>query len=273
MPKSRYPLPARDLIADEFRRGRKYATRRPEGSGDWLMIYTDEGSGRYSSSQAVRDSQPGDVTLYAPGEAQNYRTSAETGKWHLLWVHFTPLPDWIELLGWPLAEPGVRWLTLGTGEVNDAFRAAMHRMIRLARRRIPCAMDLAANALEEALLWGKVAASKDRWLVMDVRVRRAMDFLGSHSREPFVLANVARHCGLSVSRLAALFKEETGLSPQRYWERNRMQHAARLLRVTSLSVSEVAEETGYADPFYFSNRFRQFAKASPTQYRQDHHRR
>jgi AraC family transcriptional regulator of arabinose operon len=140
-------------------------------------------------------------------------------------------------------------------------------MIRVFRRDIPGALDLAGNALEEALLWANVVASKNPWMSMDDRVRKAADYLVANLREPFRLENLARHCGASVSRLAHLFKEQTGSSPQQYLERHRMQHAGRLLRLTSLGIGEIAAEVGYEDPFYFSNRFRRHSGKSPSQYR------
>jgi AraC family transcriptional regulator of arabinose operon len=102
---------------------------------------------------------------------------------------------------------------------------------------------------------------------MDPRVRKAIDHLGANLREPFQLAALARHCGSSVSRLSYLFKRETGFSPGQYLERQRMRHACQLLRLTSLGIAEIAAETGYADPFYFSNRFRRLERTSPSGFR------
>jgi AraC family transcriptional regulator of arabinose operon len=47
-----------------------------------------------------------------------------------------------------------------------------------------------------------------------------------------------------------------------------MQVASRLLRLTSLTIQEVAGEVGYDDPFYFSNRFRRYSGKSPSQFRE-----
>lgn len=92
---------------------------------------------------------------------------------------------------------------------------------------------------------------------------RAATNMGLH-----VTYHFARHCGASVSRLARLLKQQTEVSPQQFLERHRMQHACQLLRRTSLGISEIASEVGYADAFYFSNRFRRYAGKSPSQFRQ-----
>lgn len=256
-----------EFICDEFRQGKAYGTRRPTGSNDWLLIYTEAGAGRVITGQGTAVLRPGDVLLYEPHEPQDYGTAAEAGKWHLLWSHFMPKPHWQAWLHWPAGENGLKLLRLAEGEVRHGFHAAIHRMVDLARRPLPIAPDLAMLALEEALLWAKLAAFQDEWVTMDDRVRKAINYLTTHFREPFLLEPLARHCGVSVSRLAHLFKEQTGNSPQRFLEQHRMQLASRLLRVTNFSVTEVAAEVGYPDPFYFSNRFRRFSGKSPNQFR------
>jgi len=256
-----------ELFSGEFRCGRNYTNWRPKGTRDWLLIYTAAGAGYLTTPAGEGSTRPGEVTLYAPGDYHDYKTDPKAGRWHLLWAHFIPRPSWQPWLHWPVGAHGVKSLHLEKGEIRDSFVAALYRMIRIFRRRLPNARELAVNALEEALLWAQVTASRGDWMRTDPRVRRAMDYLAAHLREPFRLETIARHCGLSVSRLAHLFKSETGTSLQQFFEQQRMWHASRLLRLTSLGIAEVAAEVGYDDAFYFSNRFRRYAGKSPTQFR------
>jgi AraC family transcriptional regulator, arabinose operon regulatory protein len=260
-------VPTAGLYAGEFRQGRSYANWRPRGSGDWLLIYTQTGSGCITTGSGVLSTRPGEVILYAPGDLQDYKTDPTVGRWHLLWTHFMPKLWWQPWLRWPAGTHGVKSLYLEKGEVRDGFAGALQRMVRIFRRQLPDANDFAGNALEEALLWAQASASRGDWMRTDPRVRRAMDFLTTNLRQHFELDALARHCGLSVFHLAHLFKVETGTSPQRFFEQQRMWHAGRLLRLTGLSIAEVAAEVGYADSFYFSNRFRRYSGKSPTQYR------
>ena len=260
--------PVSDLYGEEFRRDRSYTNWRPKGTDDWLLIYTAEGAGYLTTASREGTTQPGEVTLYAPGELHDYKTDPAMGRWHLLWAHFIPKPSWHPWLRWPVGSHGVKSLQLEKGEIRDSFVAAMQRMIQVFRRRLPNAPDFAGNALEEALLWAHVSASRGDWMRADPRVRQAMDYLAANPKQPFRLELLARHCGLSVSRLAHLFKAETGTSPQQFFEQQRMWHAGQLLRLTGLGIAEVAAEVGYDDPFYFSNRFHRYSGKSPTQFRQ-----
>lgn len=67
-----------------------------------------------------------------------------------------------------------------------------------------------------------------------------MHYLAAHPEEPFRLESLARHAGLSVSRLAHLFRVQLGVSPKRFTEKIRLDLARRLLERTDLSVAEVA---------------------------------
>lgn len=260
--------PVAAVLANDFDRGPGYVNWRPTGSGDWLLIYTVRGAGLVGLPQEKSHRlTPGDALLYAPGAMQSYRTDPESREWRLLWAHFQPRPHWRAWLRWPEIASCTSCISVEAAEVRHAVQVAMRRMIGISRRAVPGASDLALNALEEALLWLRAAAHDAPWSQVDARVRRAMDYLAEHLREPFRLEGLARHCGLSISRLGHLFKDELGISPQRYSEELRLAHAQQLLSHTSLSVREIADETGFTDAAYFTKRFRHYTRASPSDWR------
>ncbi|MCI7768379.1 MAG: AraC family transcriptional regulator [Oscillospiraceae bacterium] len=96
---------------------------------------------------------------------------------------------------------------------------------------------------------------------------RIEEYLSAHIAEPFSAKDIEREFFLSYKRLAAVFKEERGISMQQLHDRLRMDEACRLLRSTMMPVSEAAPAVGYSDPLYFSRRFRQIIGSSPTEFR------
>lgn len=259
--------PADPVVAGAFRQGPRYATWRPAGSGDWLLLHTTHGGGLITAAGRRHRLAAGAVALFAPDAAQDYATHPDDGTWQLQWAHFQPKPEWRAWLRGPAWAPGVYHHTLRSVEVQAKVTSALRRVVAHRRQAWLGAVDLAMNALEETLLWIETDQSDDPHWRLDARVRRAMDDLAAHPERRFDLAALATHCGLSVSRLGHLFKAATGLSPQRYAEELKLREARALLRHTSLSVGEVATATGFADPFYFSKRFRRFAGAAPSQSR------
>lgn len=268
MPRSETPhRPVEAIVAGEFARRSDYTNWRPRGSGDWLMIYTRSGAGNIMLNGKGRRLGAGEAVLYSPLAAQDYSTDQTVGRWHLLWAHFRPRPLWRAWLRWPEVAAGVGRVVLPEGDARNAFEAALQRTVTVLKRPDPLSTELGLNALEEALLRAQQAARRRGAAPLDERVQRALNFLADHSHEPFRLDALAAHCGLSSSRLSHLFKERTGETPQRYAEELKMRAAQQLLAHTSLTVAEVAAETGFEDPFYFAKRFRRFARCTPTEYR------
>ncbi len=125
------------------------------------------------------------------------------------------------------------------------------------------------TALEESILWARQTQSAlmPSGLHADFRIQRAVELLTDGFKGPFRLSELARRCGLSVSRLSHLFRIQVGESPGRFLERQRLSHAAHLLRLTELGIGEIAGECGFEDPFYFTNRFRRHYETSPSRFR------
>ena len=73
---------------------------------------------------------------------------------------------------------------------------------------------------------------------------------------------------MSQRTLNRRFKLAIGMSPGRYVQYLRLEHARELLRDTNLSMTEIAMEVGYRDLGYFSTLFRAHMAQSPTAYRQ-----
>src|SRR5438552_1315957 len=103
-------VPVAQLVCDQFHQGPSYTNWRPKGSEDWLLIYTDDGTGCFSTRLGSFTARQGEVVLYAPGDLQDYRTSPEADHWDLTWVHFRPRPTWDDWLRWPHHDNGVRYL-------------------------------------------------------------------------------------------------------------------------------------------------------------------
>lgn len=96
---------------------------------------------------------------------------------------------------------------------------------------------------------------------------RICSYLTEHLREPFSADALSREFYLSYKRLAAVFKEEKGVTMQQYHTKLRMSEAKRLLRSTLMPVGEIAAQLGFADMLYFSRRFHESTGYSPTEYR------
>jgi AraC-like DNA-binding protein len=80
-------------------------------------------------------------------------------------------------------------------------------------------------------------------------------------------AVIRRGRGLSVSPIARRVRELTGLSPQGFVIRARIERARRLMEESAMSLKHIAESLGYTDVYFFHRQFKSVAGVTPGQWR------
>lgn len=98
-------------------------------------------------------------------------------------------------------------------------------------------------------------------------LRKARQIMENSLANPLPLEELARRSAVSKGHLIELAKEHWGTTPIEYLWQWRIETAARLLKETGLSISEIAYRTGFTNPFHFSRRFRQRFGQNPRLWR------
>ena len=105
---------------------------------------------------------------------------------------------------------------------------------------------------------------------MDRRVKRTKTVLDQQYRDPPSLEKLAELVGLSASRLAHLFRDETGMSIQSYIVERRLFMAAMLIVQSDEQISQIAYRVGFGDVSNFNHSFKRRFAMSPREYRARH---
>jgi AraC family transcriptional regulator len=95
----------------------------------------------------------------------------------------------------------------------------------------------------------------------------AMDYVRENLAGDLSPADLARRANLSVSHFSRLFKQNTGLSPQRYVMRERVERAKALLASTDMTMQEVAIAAGFANPGHLDSCFKRWVGSNPGRFR------
>ena len=252
------------LLADEARYVPGFEVWRSRGTHEWTLIHTVSGVGLVGTGTRERRVEAGHTVVFQPGTPQHYLIHPSSRTWRILWCHFNLQRDWRMWLDWPEIENGLRRVETGK-KACRRIEASLQEVVQHGRHALdPFGLAKAMNALERVLL---LIHSQDGHRNLDARVSRALRELDTRWSHKFDIASLARSCGISTSRLAHLFREQVGVSPQRYHEQLRLQKAAMMLRSTELCVKQISEQVGYENAFYFTNRFRKAYGRSPTAFR------
>jgi len=133
--------------------------------------------------------------------------------------------------------------------------------------------ELAFRVLEILCRAAKPSADAPLLVARAQRFRPLADYLRENLAEPVPIAAMAQVCNMSVSGFHRWFHAHVRTSPSCYLKSLRLNHAAQLLFTTDLTLAEIADRTGFANPFHFSREFKKQYRQSPSAYREETYRR
>ena len=100
----------------------------------------------------------------------------------------------------------------------------------------------------------------------DAELILAKEYIDLHFREKGCLASAIELRKVTSRRFNDLFKLYFDTTPNQYIISKKVEYAKKLLEVENLSISDVAELSGFSDVYYFSNQFKKCVGISPTHY-------
>ena len=98
-------------------------------------------------------------------------------------------------------------------------------------------------------------------------IQEAVLYIRNRYRGPITVEEVARVVHLTPNYFSEYFKKQTGVKFSSYVQKLRLEFAVSLLKMSDLSVKQVADESGFNSAAYFSNAFKDAFGISPEQFR------
>lgn len=103
--------------------------------------------------------------------------------------------------------------------------------------------------------------------VRDFYIKEALNYIEQNFQNDITVEGIASFCGLNRTYFGRIFKETVGKSPQQFLLNYRMAKAAELLKLTSLSISDIGNAVGYPNQLHFSRAFKNVYGESPREWR------
>lgn len=258
----------RGLVSDYYEVRRGYHVMRRQGTLTSYLMYTVSGQGfcRDRHHRVIRVRR-GDFALIEAQAYQEYGIWPESAHWNCHWVHFDAQPHWAHWL--PLeGASGLEHVSVAhlssrslQHQVSDLFFELQTQRTRPEIWR----HALALNLLERILILARASGSSSR--PVDPRIWRVLQAIETSAPLAASAAELAAVAGLSPSRLAYLFKQQTGLSILDAVNRVRLRLAQYALHETGTSLADAAERAGFQSPYSFSNWFVKQTGLRPGEYR------
>ncbi|GAA0540504.1 helix-turn-helix domain-containing protein [Chitinophaga japonensis] len=98
-------------------------------------------------------------------------------------------------------------------------------------------------------------------------IERAKAYITANFAQDISLMEIAAHCFVSPFHFSRIFKTFTSCTPHQFLLSIRLQHAAMVLRDTSVPVADAAFSSGFNSIEYFTAAFRQQYRCPPARYR------
>ena len=232
-------------------------TKRYDQHRRFVLLVVSQGSGQVGVETSLWNLNAGEAILMFPHQAHYYAELAEKFSW--LFITFElPLAFWAGIQ--ELRDSPRRLSGEAQGDLNDFLKLWQSANDAGAALRASFSLgEILQRLLQAEPLKG---LGEEAELVTRVRER-----VQENLQADLSVNALAKHLGVSGSRLREQFREGAGVSLGHFVRSVRLMQATKLLRDSDLSVGEVAEKSGFGSIAVFSRAFGQVYNASPSAYR------
>ncbi|MEP6663422.1 MAG: AraC family transcriptional regulator [Verrucomicrobiota bacterium] len=232
---------------------------------EFQIHYITRGGGIFESKTGGhKQIEPGSIFLLFPGEWHRYTANQKTG-WHEYWIGFDG--DYARRLfrkGFlTLRSPVLK--QRGEHALLDLFTDVVGEM-RAGRIGFSQVIG-ATTALILAIIHAASLAGRRIRSPAEAMIRRTKSLLHERLDQPVELQRLADELHVGSAWLRRNFRDQTGLTLNHYHLQLRINRAMHLLSGTSASVKEIAAQTGFEDPHYFSRVFKKKTASNPKTWR------
>lgn len=242
----------------------------PAARNHYLFHYVISGSGRLMASDSKGITQTyhiksGQGFMLFPGQIAMY-TASEELPWEYTWLEFDGLrvKEAIEIAGITTDDPIYR------AKSKDLREEMMNEMLYIVRHSEEPPFHLIGHLYLFLDYLTRSAAqiyTPKHNRLRDFYIKESLAFIEQNFQNDISVEDIASVCGLNRSYFGKIFKDAVGKSPQEFLLNYRMIKATELLKLTSLSVSDVGNAVGYPNPLHFSRAFKNVYGVSPRAWR------
>ena len=217
--------------------------------------FVADGRGEIEVNRSKVELSPGVCFIWQPGDAPR-ATQDLRHRLTVFYCNFDPLDgdgNVTPLLGFPCP--------MQVRDINF-FVASAQRAERLWQRGDEFGKQQATSLLS-GLLWQLWDEVHHEVPVEDANLEELIAAVRREPHKAWSLDEMAHRVHLSRAQFTRRFRAAFGTSPARFVIQTRIERARQLLLESDMTLEQIARTLGYADAYFFSRQFKQFAGQSP----------
>lgn len=235
------------VITKEYSKDAHYYISSKE---DYRILYVISGKAELTFADTKRTLCENEW-LFMPPQASYYLDAYGSNSWKFYVIAFSSTEEY----DIPITHSGV-----STPRIKELFRSAHTIWEEKNSGHVTYTKSLIYLILYE-IISDQYANTYRTPSLNDV-----LTYMRIHYKEKLTLETLADRSGYSISYFKRLFTDTMGVSPIRYLNNIRIEHAKEMLRSNLFTIGEIAEECGFENIYYFSNVFKKHTGVSPRNY-------
>ena len=243
-----------------------FTWRNGRALADWeyQLLYIRDGRGVI---QFVRGKniaiEGGSVIILHPGEWHRYRPDAKTG-WSEAYIGIGG--EYLrKILTKPFFPQSPTIIKIVPNGLFEHDLMALVEEIQSSYAEHPYTLALKTAALIASLCENQV--SRHGKASHNTAIRKANLHIAHHLGDVVDFESLAKRLGMGYTLFRRCFQEYNGLAPLEYQIALRIRRAQNLLAHSNVPIAQIANDTGFRSPTYFSTFFHERIGLSPSEYR------
>ncbi|PHV70453.1 hypothetical protein CS063_10195 [Sporanaerobium hydrogeniformans] len=228
-----------------------------EGIAEYILIYCTDGQGYLRLENKHFSIKKGDVLLIPSYTAHEYG-ALEENPWSIYWLHFkgthAPLLFQESLLCVGEQPRLIHYF-------NQLYPLFKIDYLETNMLKASSYLQLLLCELKELSL----NYTKSKKGFQDIE--STIEWMRNHLDVRCPVNTLASSINLSKYYFIRKFKSYTSYTPIEYFNRLKIQRACDLLIETNQLISDISDQLGFSNPFYFSERFKEVTGYSPNQFK------
>ncbi len=236
----------------------------PVGRDHFLICFVLEGSGiLYVNGKSYKLNKNQGFIVY-PSVITQCKSDSEN-PWVYTWVEFKGInaQNYLKLARLDEKKP-----TFESKEGNF-IKNCFQDMITASKLKE--GKDLKLESLLEVLLWELIEKPSKNISIesnyKELYIKKTLHFIETNYYRNIGVTEMSQNIGLNKNYFSSFFKQNTGITPQEYLIKFRIDKACELLENPELIISDIAHSVGYIDALGFSKMFKKIKGISPSTFR------